>query len=89
MTKAVLGVIGGSGIYDLPGLEKVRQRTIRSPWGEPSAPPRIGEIAVRTALGASRARVVIQLFAEALHWTSRGRHRSGGRTPAAGIAPRR
>jgi 5'-methylthioadenosine phosphorylase len=45
MTKAVLGVIGGSGIYDLPGLEKVRQRTIRSPWGEPSAPPRIGEIA--------------------------------------------
>jgi 5'-methylthioadenosine phosphorylase len=45
MTKAVLGVIGGSGIYELPGLEKVRQRTIRSPWGEPSAPPRIGEIA--------------------------------------------
>jgi len=45
MTKAVLGVIGGSGIYDLPGLEKVRQKTIRSPWGEPSAPLRIGEIA--------------------------------------------
>src|SRR5947207_12164838 len=45
MTKAVLGVIGGSGIYDLPGLEKVRQKTIRSPWGEPSAALRIGEIA--------------------------------------------
>jgi len=45
MTKAVLGVIGGSGIYDLPGLEKVRQRRIRSPWGEPSAALRIGEIA--------------------------------------------
>jgi len=44
MTKAVLGVIGGSGIYDLPGLEKVRQKTIKSPWGEPSAPLRIGEI---------------------------------------------
>src|SRR5262244_3693772 len=44
MTKAVLGVIGGSGIYDLPGLDKARQKTIRSPWGEPSAPPRIGEI---------------------------------------------
>ena len=44
MTKAVLGVIGGSGIYDLPGLEKVRQKTIRSPWGDPSAPLRIGEI---------------------------------------------
>jgi 5'-methylthioadenosine phosphorylase len=45
MTKAVLGIIGGSGIYDLPGLEKVRQKKIRSPWGEPSAPLRIGEIA--------------------------------------------
>jgi 5'-methylthioadenosine phosphorylase len=45
MTKAVLGVIGGSGIYDLPGLEKVRQKKIKSPWGEPSAALRIGEIA--------------------------------------------
>jgi 5'-methylthioadenosine phosphorylase len=45
MTKAVLGIIGGSGIYDLPGLEKVRQRRIKSPWGEPSAPLRVGEIA--------------------------------------------
>src|SRR5271165_2774943 len=45
MTKAVLGIIGGSGIYDLPGLEKVRQRRIRSPWGEPSAALRVGEIA--------------------------------------------
>src|SRR5216683_7310981 len=45
MTKAVLGIIGGSGIYDLPGLERVRQRRIKSPWGEPSAAPRIGEIA--------------------------------------------
>ena len=45
MTKAVLGIIGGSGIYDLPGLEKVRQKKIKSPWGEPSAPLRLGEIA--------------------------------------------
>jgi 5'-methylthioadenosine phosphorylase len=45
MTKAVLGVIGGSGIYELPGLNKARRRTIRSPWGEPSGPLRIGEIA--------------------------------------------
>jgi 5'-methylthioadenosine phosphorylase len=54
MTKAVLGVIGGSGIYDLPGLEKVRQRTIRSPWGEPSAPPGIGEIAGTPVVFLSR-----------------------------------
>ena len=45
MTKAVLGIIGGSGIYDLPGLEKVREERITSPWGEPSAPLLIGEIA--------------------------------------------
>jgi 5'-methylthioadenosine phosphorylase len=45
MTKAVLGIIGGSGIYDLPGLEKVRTKKIKSPWGEPSAPLRVGEIA--------------------------------------------
>jgi 5'-methylthioadenosine phosphorylase len=44
MTKAVLGIIGGSGVYDLPGLEKVRSKRIASPWGEPSAPLRIGEI---------------------------------------------
>ena len=45
MTKAVLGIIGGSGIYDLPGLEKVRSKRIKSPWGEPSGPLRVGEIA--------------------------------------------
>jgi 5'-methylthioadenosine phosphorylase len=45
MTRSVLGVIGGSGIYDLPGLENVRERTVPSPWGEPSAPLREGEIA--------------------------------------------
>ncbi|MEA2976193.1 MAG: 5-methylthioadenosine phosphorylase [Alphaproteobacteria bacterium] len=45
MTKSILGIIGGSGIYDLPGLEKVREERIWSPWGEPSAPLRIGEIA--------------------------------------------
>jgi 5'-methylthioadenosine phosphorylase len=44
MTKAVLGIIGGSGIYDLPGLEKVRSKKIATPWGEPSASLRVGEI---------------------------------------------
>src|ERR1041385_4560758 len=45
MAKAVLGSIGGSGSYDLPGLEKVRWKTVKSPWGQPSAPLRVGEIA--------------------------------------------
>jgi 5'-methylthioadenosine phosphorylase len=44
MTKAVLGIIGGSGLYDLPGLQNVREERIESPWGEPSSPLRIGDI---------------------------------------------
>jgi 5'-methylthioadenosine phosphorylase len=44
MTRAVLGVIGGSGVYDLPGLEHVREETIASPWGEPSDALRVGRI---------------------------------------------
>src|SRR5262249_32409326 len=45
MAKSVLGIIGGSGIYDLPGLGNVREQWIASPWGDPSGPLRIGEIA--------------------------------------------
>src|SRR3982075_2514367 len=44
MTKAVLGIVGGSGIYDLPGLENGRDEVIASPWGDPSAPVRHGTI---------------------------------------------
>lgn len=44
MAKAVLGIIGGSGIYDLPGLEDVREERIASPWGEPSDALRFGRI---------------------------------------------
>ncbi len=36
MAQSVLGVIGGSGLYDLPGLENPQWRKIASPWGEPS-----------------------------------------------------
>jgi len=54
MTRAVLGVIGGSGTYDLPGLEKVRQRAIKSPWGEPSSSLRVGEIAGTPVVFLSR-----------------------------------
>jgi 5'-methylthioadenosine phosphorylase len=36
MVKSVLGVIGGSGIYELPGLRDVCWKKVASPWGEPS-----------------------------------------------------
>jgi 5'-methylthioadenosine phosphorylase len=44
MAKSVLGIIGGSGLYDLPGLENKRVEAISSPWGEPSSPVHLGEI---------------------------------------------
>jgi 5'-methylthioadenosine phosphorylase len=50
MAKAVLGVIGGSGVYDLPGLEEVREERIASPWGEPSDVVRIGRIGDTTTV---------------------------------------
>jgi 5'-methylthioadenosine phosphorylase len=36
MTRTVLGIIGGSGIYDIEGLENARWQAVTSPWGEPS-----------------------------------------------------
>lgn len=36
--------MGGSGLYDLPGLEDVREEHIESPWGEPSDTLRFGRI---------------------------------------------
>ncbi len=34
--KTVLGVIGGSGVYNLPGLEHPTWKKVESPWGAPS-----------------------------------------------------
>ena len=46
----VIGLIGGSGLYDIPGLEDREWRRIESPWGEPSDAilfGRIGKVQVR------------------------------------------
>ena len=46
----VLGLIGGSGLYDIPGLEDREWRHIESPWGAPSDAilfGRIGGVQVR------------------------------------------
>ena len=44
MTKTVLGIIGGSGVYDLPGLQNISAERIHTPWGEPSDELGFGEI---------------------------------------------
>jgi 5'-methylthioadenosine phosphorylase len=36
VTKSVLGIIGGSGLYDLPVFKGGVWTTVASPWGEPS-----------------------------------------------------
>ncbi|MEU6672102.1 S-methyl-5'-thioadenosine phosphorylase [Streptomyces sp. NPDC046727] len=36
-TRAELGVIGGSGLYGLDGLEDVRETRVSTPYGEPSS----------------------------------------------------
>ncbi|MBI1384643.1 MAG: S-methyl-5'-thioadenosine phosphorylase [Rhizobiales bacterium] len=36
MTQSVLGIVGGSGLYDLPGLAFAEWRDVATPWGEPS-----------------------------------------------------
>ena len=45
MAKAIVGVIGGSGVYHLPGLKDQREETVSTPWGEPSDTLRFGRIA--------------------------------------------
>jgi 5'-methylthioadenosine phosphorylase len=36
MTEPAIGVIGGSGLYELDGLAEVRWRRVRTPFGDPS-----------------------------------------------------
>jgi 5'-methylthioadenosine phosphorylase len=36
MSNTVLGIIGGSGVYDIDGLEGARWQRVESPWGQPS-----------------------------------------------------
>jgi len=46
----VIGLIGGSGLYDIPGLEDREWRRVESPWGAPSDAilfGRIGQVPVR------------------------------------------
>ena len=39
-----LGLIGGSGLYDIEGLEDVRDERVSTPWGDPSEALRFGRI---------------------------------------------
>ncbi|NWH07759.1 MAG: S-methyl-5'-thioadenosine phosphorylase [Alphaproteobacteria bacterium] len=45
MARTVLGIIGGSGVYQIDGLENPRWEEVRSPWGEPSDALLLGTLA--------------------------------------------
>ncbi len=45
MTGSILGIIGGSGLYDLPAFEKPRWERVVSPWGMPSDEVLFAEVA--------------------------------------------
>jgi len=45
MSKTVLGIIGGSGVYDIDGLENARWQQVASPWGAPSDELLFGRLA--------------------------------------------
>ncbi len=44
----ILGVIGGSGLYGMEGMRKVRHVRVRTPFGDPSDALVVGEIGKRT-----------------------------------------
>ncbi len=42
--KPLLAIIGGSGLYEMPGLKNTKEHTIDTPFGKPSAPIIVGEL---------------------------------------------
>lgn len=52
--KAIVGVIGGSGVYRLAGLEEAREDKVSTPWGEPSDVLRFGRMGDTEAVFLAR-----------------------------------
>ena len=44
MAETMIGVVGGSGLYDIEGLEGAEWRTVESPWGAPSDQVLVGRM---------------------------------------------
>jgi 5'-methylthioadenosine phosphorylase len=42
--KASIGIIGGSGLYSMPGFEAQQELTLATPFGDPSDPYILGEL---------------------------------------------
>src|SRR5678815_1315953 len=44
VARADIGIIGGSGLYDIEGLRKVMERQVKTPFGAPSDKVLLGEL---------------------------------------------
>ena len=47
MAQGLIGIIGGSGLYEMEGLERVEERRVETPFGAPSDAYIIGSLAGR------------------------------------------
>ncbi len=54
MQKAEIGIIGGSGLYSMPGLSDVREEKLETPFGSPSDPFVLGTLEGRRVTFLSR-----------------------------------
>ena len=54
MSERVLGIIGGTGLYDLPGLSNVQRKAVDTPFGAPSSELVLGELDGRKLAFLSR-----------------------------------
>ena len=45
--KVDIGIIGGSGLYSMPGFSALEELNVETPWGSPSDPYVVGELAGR------------------------------------------
>jgi len=44
LPQAEIGIIGGSGLYSMPGLTKIKEIRLRTPFGQPSDPYVLGTL---------------------------------------------
>ena len=54
MFRAEIGIIGGSGLYHMPGLTNVREEQISTPFGDPSDWLTFGDLAGRKVMFLAR-----------------------------------
>jgi 5'-methylthioadenosine phosphorylase len=54
LKKAEIGIIGGSGLYAMPGLTSVREERVTTPFGDPSEAFIVGELEGRSVAFLAR-----------------------------------